>query len=80
MRLKKCVRNSLKTTDELRKLSTTHVNREDKLQLRAHVYHSAKEIINALIWEPFFNYKFDQKTPDYERKTSEEYDSAATSD
>lgn len=39
-----CVRRSLLTTEELRQLSSTHQNREDKLQLKAHLFHTAKEI------------------------------------
>ena len=35
-----CVRNALETTNELRGLSATHENREDKLQLKAHLYHT----------------------------------------
>ena len=35
-----CVRNALETTNELRGLSSTHENREDKLQLKSHIYHT----------------------------------------
>ena len=43
-----CVRNALETTNELRGLSSTHENREDKLQLKSHIYHTGKFYYNAI--------------------------------
>jgi lysine-specific demethylase 3 len=51
-----CVRNALETTNELRGLSSTHENREDKLQLKSHIYHTAKEIANGIIYQPFLKH------------------------
>ena len=43
-----CVRNALETTNELRGLSSTHENREDKLQLKSHIYHTGKFYYNTI--------------------------------